>query len=324
MAQKNLTDQQKKRIKHNQQNAVKQNLASDEKNIAQVIAVQRKQALVKYNTEILSVNIRKNLASIVCGDNIALEKTDSGEYAAIGILPRSSELARTTRYQKRKLVAANIDLVAIVISSTPEPNFELLDRYLLACEINKIPALIVQNKVDLLESTPEQASLQQQITYYNKIGYETLNTSAISDYGILELAKLLQKKLTTIVGQSGVGKSSITQKLVPDQNIQIGAISENLQGKHTTSVSYLYDIPGGGQIIDTPGIRNFIMGDFDINDLIHGFIEFKPYLGLCKFNDCSHMKEPQCAIRAAVAEHKISQSRFDSYCKIFETIPESH
>lgn len=319
MTKKKLTIQQKKRIKEKQRTTVEQKLALGKENLAQVISVQRKQALVKRDKEILSVNLRKNIGPVVCGDNVALELTDNNEYVAVGILPRKTELSRTNAYHKKKLVAANINLVIIVVAITPEPSFELLDRYLLACEVNQIPVIIIQNKIDLHNLVPANLELQEKIFYYREIGYNTLQTSAISKQGLNNLSDVLIDKLATIVGQSGVGKSSITQKLVPEEDIQIGAVSESMHGRHTTSTSYLYDLPKGGQLIDTPGIRNFISGDFDFNELVNGFIEFKPFLGNCKFHDCTHIQEPNCAIRAAVAENKISKSRFDSYCKILSS-----
>ncbi len=320
MAKKKLTDQQKKRIQENQQQKIDQSQDNINSDIGQVIAVQRKAAQIKFKSNILKVKIRKTLESIVCGDKVVFEKTESGEQVISAILPRSSVLARNSYKQKLKLIAANIDLVVIVVSLIPEPNYELLDRYLLVCETNQIEPLIVLNKIDLDSNEASILQAQDRLKLYQDIGYTLINTSVKSGFNVNRFENYLMGKLSTLVGQSGVGKSSIIKYLVPDQEILIGQISEKQHGRHTTSASYLYDLEKGGQVIDTPGIRDFALGDFDLSELIQGFIEFKQFIGFCKFSNCTHTNEPNCAIKQAVSDNKISQYRYDNFIKIFSSV----
>jgi len=322
MSKKKLTDQQQKRILENQELKIKQTENDNNTAIGQVIKVQRKSAFIKLNNQIIKVNIRKTLSSIVCGDKVVYEQTDSGENVISAVLPRNSILARSTRYQKQKLIAANIDLVIIVLALTPEPSYEFLDRSLLACESNNINTLILLNKIDMQNSIGNSAEILTTLQEYKKIGYSLLEISTKTGVGMQQLSDLLQDKLSTFIGHSGVGKSSISQILIPDQEIQIGKISDNALGKHTTSVSYLYDLKQSGQIIDTPGIRDFVLGEYDLAELEKGYIEFNQFLGLCKYHNCTHIIEPNCAIKQALADKHISQARYDSFCKLFQTVSE--
>ncbi|MGH8371089.1 MAG: ribosome small subunit-dependent GTPase A, partial [Gammaproteobacteria bacterium] len=189
----------------------------------------------------------------------------------------------------------------------------LLDRYLVAAEILKIPPFILLNKTDLL-NTPRPAVCEQALDEFAAIGYTILKTSAVSGAGIHALGESLRGHTAVVVGQSGTGKSSLLKALVPAAEIRIGEISQATdEGRHTTTVSALYHLPGGGDLIDSPGVRGFQLWPIPVRDLADGFVEFRTCPGKCKFSDCSHLHEPGCRITAAVGNGAISRRRYESY-----------
>ena len=258
--------------------------------------------------------------SIVVGDEIIWQRIDSENGVITAVNPRKTVLERPNYHGNTKTVAANIDQIIIVSSPVPQLQTSLIDRYLVAVEINDIKPVIAINKIDLL--SPEKLQeLQEQLRPYEEIGYEVIYFSTKTHKGMKQLETHLENKISILVGQSGVGKSSTVKALLPDIKIQIGEISESTKlGKHTTSASQLYHLSTGGDLIDSPGVRDFGLWHLPMDKIARGFVEFRDHLGRCKFSNCTHVNEPHCAIIHAVEEGKISRARWQNYCEIFQTL----
>ena len=213
-----------------------------------------------------------------------------------------------------RAAAANLDQIVIVIAPEPPPHANLLDRYLAAAEDAGLRAVILLNKTDLIG---DPASLDALLEPYRAIGYSVLRASAHSMQGLAELEAALAAHTTAFTGQSGVGKSSLIAALLPREDIRIGELSHAAtKGRHTTTTARLYHLPAGGDLIDSPGIREFGLGHFDARRVARGFIEFRPWIGSCRFRDCRHHDEPGCALREAVAHGAVSSQRYASYLQI--------
>ncbi len=266
---------------------------------------------------------RRKLADLVCGDFVKWHMDDRGDCIVQEREPRRTELARPDNHGRKKAIAANIDRILIVTSPRPAFNPGLVDRYLVAAEVLGIEPVILLNKADLLDdaSRREIASLLDE---YRHLGYTVLETSVKDGTGLDALADLLRDHTSIFVGQSGVGKSSLVNALLPDADARIGAISEATgKGTHTTTTAWLYHLPdGSGAVIDSPGIREFGLWNIEPRQVAEGFREFREPAQACRFRDCLHRREPGCAVRTAVEEGRISPRRYESYLRILETLEE--
>lgn len=267
-------------------------------------------------------HMRANLEGLVTGDKVVWCEGESMG-VVVAVLERQSELSRPDTQGKLKPVAANIDQIMIVVAPYPEAHANLIDRYLVAAEACSIEPVIVLNKTDLLDENPALGEqLENMLAIYPALGYRLLRVSAKND-GLDSLNDALQTRTSIFVGQSGVGKSSLVNALLPEANIRVGALSENtLKGTHTTTTAQLMHLQCGGQLIDSPGIREFGLWHMDRGQVEQGFIEFQPYLGTCKFRDCEHRSEPECALLNAVATGAISEARLASYRHIVHSLEE--
>jgi len=259
---------------------------------------------------------RRGLPQIVCGDEVEWLLTGEDTGVIETILPRRTALLRADSNNSRRPLAANIDQVIIEAALEPALDYFLIDKYIVAAELAQAKPLIVINKSDLLK--PEDHNrIESLIDEYRSIGYTTLLTSALENTGIEAFADCLKDRTSILVGQSGVGKSSLIKRLLPDRDIAIGRLSAaSGQGKHTTTSTTLYHLPHGGTLIDSPGVRDFHLGKVEGTDLTNGFREFQPWLEQCRFNDCRHLTEPGCAVNAAVAAGNILERRMASYRKL--------
>lgn len=264
--------------------------------------------------------LRTNLNQIVTGDQVIWRPAIDQGGVIVATTQRCSELSRPDSRGNLRPVAANIDLIFLVIASQPRTPFGLIDRYLVAAENINIRPIILINKADLLSG--DDADWANEISnIYQPIGYSLVTTSTQTEADLNTLKAALQGHTSIFVGQSGVGKTSLVNRLLPDADARVGPLSETSgKGMHTTTTAQLFHLPAGGNLIDSPGIREFGLGHIDQQQLMAGFIEFQPYLGHCKFRDCQHLHEPQCAIQQAVAEGKISSRRFSSFHQICESI----
>lgn len=231
------------------------------------------------------------------------------------IIRRASNLSKESH-----IIAANIDLAALIVTlKHPETSLTFIDRFLATAEAYNVPAVLVINKVDLLDSAVDRELLDAVEYLYNSIGYKVQTVSARTGVGLDELRGLLKDKTTLLSGNSGVGKSTIINDLIPGVEIRTGDLSESHdQGMHTTTFSSMYPLPGGGSVIDTPGIRGFGTIDFDRFEVPHYFPEIFAESKGCRFSNCTHTHEPGCAVRRALEEQRISQSRYNSYLSILE------
>jgi ribosome biogenesis GTPase len=282
-----------------------------------VIANYGKQLLVEdEHGELHRCVTRRGLEQIVCGDRVTWLKT--GEHSGVveTLKQRTTVMLKTDGNQRQRPLAANIDQIVIEAATEPAMDTYLIDKYTIAAELTGAIPLITINKADLLGSE-QRASIETLMLEYDRIGYKHLFTSALKNTGIDAFNHALAGKTSILVGQSGVGKSSLVNRLLPEQDITIGKLSEaSGQGKHTTTATTLYHLPGGGNLIDSPGVRDFRLGDIDPGVLANGFRDFFPYLGQCRFNDCLHLGEPGCAVTAALDSGRISQRRMESYRRL--------
>jgi len=259
---------------------------------------------------------RRNLRQIVSGDRVRWEAVGTQEGVIVAIEPRRTVLQRADSSDRTRVLAANIDQILIVAAPQPAHDVFLIDRYLVAAELAGATPLLVVNKSDLLDSWAADASTDD-LRAYADIGYGILIMSARLNTGIDKLAQALVNRTSILVGQSGVGKSSLINCLLPERDILIGKLSDaSGKGCHTTTTTTLYHLPHGGDLIDSPGVRDFRLGETAPADLARGFREFRPYLGLCRFQDCRHLSEPGCAIKEAMREGVISERRLASYTQL--------
>jgi len=263
--------------------------------------------------EIIHCLFRQNLGGIVCGDRVVWCATDPGQGVVTAVLERKSVLARPDYAGREKPLAANIAQLIAVVAPRPEPSGFLVDQYLVTAELIGVSALIAVNKTDLLDDQ-HRARFLERFACYAAIGYPVIAVSAKAPGGLAPLATLLQRQTSILVGQSGVGKSSLIKALLPDRQIQVGRLSEATDsGRHTTSATTLYTLPESGELIDSPGVRSFRLLPMNRQDLERGFREFAPYVGQCRFSDCTHDHEPGCALIGAVAQGTISAQRLESF-----------
>ncbi|MCC5853272.1 MAG: small ribosomal subunit biogenesis GTPase RsgA [Alkalimonas sp.] len=276
--------------------------------------------------QVIRCNLRRTLTSVVTGDRVVFRRARQSQGGVDGILDavaeRTTVLLRPDFYDGLKPVAANIDRIVVVSAVLPEFSAHIIDRYLVAAEVTGIPPVLVLNKTDLLDAS-QQKALEDQLQLYQALGYPCLWLSAKQGQGMAELLALLQQGTSILVGQSGVGKSSIMNAILPELALSTQQVSDvSGLGQHTTTASRLYHLPGGGQLIDSPGIREFGLWHFSPEQVTAGFTEFQPLLGHCKFRDCKHIKDPGCAILQAVADGSISEQRYQSYLRILTSMAE--
>jgi ribosome biogenesis GTPase / thiamine phosphate phosphatase len=270
---------------------------------------------------------RRETGLVALGDLVRLElltrpEGDAGHVEAViaEILPRSTVLARRAPGPRgvwmQDVVVANIDqMVPVFAVQHPPPQMRMLDRFLAVAEIDGIDSVIVFNKVDFGVSAEVLAAAQG----YRDIGYRVLFTSAVAGEGVADLEAVLADRTSAVVGPSGVGKSALLNAIAPHLDLREGAVSQAVaKGQHTTRVGELHRLPGGGLVADTPGLREVGVWRVDPGLLEFAFVEFRPFVHTCRFYDCTHVHEPDCAVRAAVVRGDVSPERYASYVRLTE------
>ncbi|AUX73912.1 small ribosomal subunit biogenesis GTPase RsgA [Erwinia pyrifoliae] len=275
-------------------------------------------------------NIRRTIRSLVTGDRVRWRPGVAGGATVKGIVEavheRTSVLTRPDFYDGVKPIAANIDQIVIVSAILPELSLNIIDRYLVASETLGVEPLLVLNKTDLLDDEGREF-VDEQMEIYRHIGYRVLMVSSHKKEGLRELEGALTGRVSIFAGQSGVGKSSLLNALLGlelgSEEILTNDVSDvSGLGQHTTTAARLYHFPHGGDVIDSPGVREFGLWHLEPEQITRGFVEFRDYLGGCKFRDCKHDTDPGCAIRAAVDKGEIDASRFVNYHHILESMSE--
>jgi ribosome biogenesis GTPase / thiamine phosphate phosphatase len=251
---------------------------------------------------------RGKKSEVACGDRVAISTPSADQGCIEEILPRQSLLYRSNDF-RQKLIAANLTQVAIVVACDPPFSEEVLNRCLIACEQQGLTPLIVLNKCDL---TAQLTAAEATLVPHEKLGYRVLRLTARQDVG--ELKAALQGQRSLLVGQSGMGKSTITNALIPGANAATREISHALQsGKHTTTHATLYRLDDDSWLIDSPGLQEFGLAHLDFGEIEQAFPEFRPHLGQCRFRNCRHDREPDCAVRTALEQGEISPSRYATF-----------
>lgn len=270
---------------------------------------------VEHNGDIILCQPLRKLDTVTVGDKVlwSLVAPEQGRIEAL--LPRKSVLARPSRNEKIRPVAANIDNVFVVFAVEPFCDFLLLDQYLAICENRNFRASLILNKTDL----PISDEIEQELANYVRLGYALYRVCANEAESLSELKQALRGQVSIFTGQSGVGKSSLTNTLIPDKNLKTNTVSATTKhGRHTTTAATLYHLPEGGDLIDSPGVAIFGLADISHGQLAQGFREFQAFLGQCQFNDCSHQHDKGCAVRLAVENGEIPTSRYERFLKLHE------
>lgn len=255
--------------------------------------------------------MRGKKGGAACGDQVEIQLTASGQGVIEAILPRSALLFRSDFYRE-KLIAANVTQMVIVVAAVPSFSEEFINRCLAAAENQRIKSLIVLNKADLTGPTRAAAT---SLALYRELGYPLLQISAKAN--VAPLLPYIKDELSVLVGQSGMGKSTLINALIPNAERATAGISVALDtGRHTTTHARLYYVDESSRIIDSPGVQQFGLQHMSNDDLAWGFKEFHPHLGRCKFNNCYHIGEPGCAVAQAVREKLVDTRRLDFYRKL--------
>lgn len=343
MSKRRLSEQQKGRIKQRQKQDSKENLSA-----GVVIAHYGKEVDVAAISSKLEVDFenrfrchfRANLPTLVCGDRIQFRPPKNHKRGVVeSILPRESVIERPRPYQDPKPVATNIDTIVLVVAPEPEPIGSLIDRYLIAAENANLDIVLLLNKYDLYQTLDSSNKIREEIDslfqLYHSLGYRiysgAVENSKLTPYdpaeSSLNLADLFASRNSILVGQSGVGKSSIINAVSPSSEAAVGETSDaNDKGKHTTTTSQLYFLPGStpslesGVIIDSPGIREFGLWHLSKQDVVSGMPEFRELATQCKFRDCDHEHSAGCAVLDGIEEGKIHSRRVSSYRQILESL----
>ena len=273
---------------------------------------------VEVGEQIVLCQTLRKLDTVVVGDRVLLSQSSIDQGRIEKIRPRRSVLQRPSRGDQIRPVVANIDTIFVVFAAEPDCDFLLLDQYLAICENCNIDASLVFNKIDLGCSE----AIEQELQNYVKLGYQLYRVSANQNLGLTALKQVLSQQTSMFAGQSGVGKSSLTNTLLPDKTLRINSVSATTRhGRHTTTAATLYHLPGGGDLIDSPGVAIFGLAGLSEAQLAWGYREFHPFIGQCRFNDCRHLNDKDCAVRAAAENDTIPISRYQRFLKLRDKMP---
>ena len=260
---------------------------------------------------------------IAVGDRVVIEQEDLGDKTALitEILPRENYLVRksTRKSGYSHILAANLDQTVLVATlAFPRTSLGFIDRFLVSAESFRIPSVVIFNKMDILEEDGHEYA-EELCDLYTSLGYETAAISVLEDEGLDEIHAILEGKTSLISGHSGVGKSSLLNRLIPDLDLRTGEVSTFAnKGTHTTTFAEMFSINEQSHVIDTPGIKELGLVDMEVSEISHYFPEMRELLNQCRFHNCTHTNEPGCAVKAALEEGLIHPSRYDSYLSMLE------
>lgn len=311
MSKRKLTEKQTQRIASIHQQRTETH--TNESQTGTLISRYGANALVAdTNWQLYTCHFRQNLPDPVPGDKLIWQQQTDHTGVITAILPRDTTLNRVTYQGACKPIAANITQMIITIAAVPTPSSELVDRYIIAAENSGFKVLILVNKCDL----PEIKNLSPLINIYQNLGYPVVYVNTIEKFAMADLHQHLQFETNVFVGQSGVGKSSLIQCLLPKENLRIGEISENQQGRHTTTTTTLYRLEGDGFLVDSPGVRQFRLWHAKADEILRGYKEIVAASQHCQFRNCAHDNELSCGVKAALNNGSIDPERFSNWKKI--------
>jgi ribosome biogenesis GTPase len=262
---------------------------------------------------------------LAVGDEVLVEPGRHGDWSICEILPRRSRLARRAPggAHGERILVANVDQVIVMFAAIkPEPHTRMLDRFLVIAEANELPVLVIVNKIDLAD----RESVESRFSAYGRAGYPVRYVSVKGRIGLAAMHDALAGRVSVLTGPSGVGKSSLLNALFPGANLRVGEISESVQkGRHTTVGATMLPLPdpAGGFVVDTPGLREVGLSAVSAQRLDDCFPEFRPLIDRCRFRDCRHVSEPDCAVRAAAEANEIDRERYDSYLSLLQDLESS-
>ena len=263
---------------------------------------------------IVLCHTRRQLGSVAVGDKVLWSEQAGGSGRVETLLPRRSLLTRPAHGGRIRPVAANLDRLIIVVAPEPDPDWLLVDQFVAACEHRSLGVGIVVNKIDRVSRRDE---INAAIAIYREIGYSCHIVSAHTGEGLDELLKSLKGNCNMLVGQSGVGKSSLSNALLPGRNLRTRELSAKAAlGRHTTTAAMLHHLPEGGDLIDSPGVAVFGLAEMSAADVASGYREFRVWLEHCQFNDCRHLQDKGCAVRDAVSRQRIHPARYERFVKL--------
>ena len=277
-----------------------------------VLASYGRGVLVQGGAQVLRCSLKGRKQRIVCGDRVSWTHEAANDGASVDVIePRRNLIERIDSRGRPEPVAANIDRVAVVVAPEPVADWFLVDRYWAGAALKDIATVLIVNKSDL-----GQEGVRADIDTYRRLGMPCLETAAHSGAGIAELRGLLNTGVTLLVGQSGVGKSSIVNALVPEAAAQTSELTRDAEGRHTTTTARWYTLGRDAAIIDAPGVRDFAPPASLVRAAERGFVEIHALSVSCRFNDCRHLGEPGCAVRAAVQGGGMAERRYESYRRL--------
>lgn len=259
---------------------------------------------------------------VAVGDHVSLDVKPDGTAFIVAIEPRRNYIIRRASNLSKEfqIIASNLDQALLVVTLTqPETSTTFIDRFLATAEAYRVPTVLAINKTDLLDDAEGRELIDAVAGLYRHIGYEVITLSTLTGEGLDELKQALLGKTTLLSGNSGVGKSSIINRILPEARLRVGDISQvHHTGMHTTTFSEMLALPDGGWLIDTPGVKGFGTIDFEREEVAHFFPEIFETARNCRYGNCTHTHEPGCAVRDAVEQHLISESRYASYLSILD------
>jgi ribosome biogenesis GTPase / thiamine phosphate phosphatase len=269
--------------------------------------------LVQAGDGIMRCGLRGRKLRVVCGDRVTWVFPPAADGPSVeSIEPRRNLIERIDARGRAEPVAANIDRLAIVTAPQPTPDWYLVDRYWAGAALKELDALLIVNKSDL-----GVESIRLEIEEYSKLRLSCVAVSCQNGSGVAELAKQLAGRVTLLVGQSGVGKSSLVNALAPEAAAQTAELTRDAEGRHTTTTARWYQLGAGASLVDAPGVRDFAPPASLVRAAERGFIEIHARSAQCRFNDCRHLEEPGCAVRTAVTNNEIAARRYESYRRLF-------